>query len=117
MHTLADHPLADNRKQAAPLTDAETADLKRLLANWDIRYEEHVPQLTRHYPFPDFATALHFANTIGKLADAADHHPTLFVEWGKLTVAWWTHTLKALHMNDFIMAARCDRAYEELGTD
>jgi len=43
------------------------------------------------------------------LADAEDHHPTLLVEWGRVTVSWWTHSLGGLHRNDFVMAARTDR--------
>ena len=33
-------------------------------------------------------------------------------EWGKVTVNWWTHKIKGLHKNDFIMAAKTDRLYE-----
>ena len=32
-------------------------------------------------------------------------------EWGRVTVTWWTHKIKGLHRNDFIMAARTDRLY------
>jgi 4a-hydroxytetrahydrobiopterin dehydratase len=32
------------------------------------------------------------------------------LEWGKVTVTWWTHVIGGLHKNDFIMAAKCDRA-------
>ncbi|MBR9857042.1 MAG: 4a-hydroxytetrahydrobiopterin dehydratase, partial [Gammaproteobacteria bacterium] len=36
------------------------------------------------------------------------HHPTITLEWGKVTVTWWTHAIHGLHRNDFIMAARTD---------
>jgi hypothetical protein len=29
-------------------------------------------------------------------------------EWGKVTVCWWSHKIKGLHVNDFIMAAKTD---------
>ncbi|MCG6283503.1 4a-hydroxytetrahydrobiopterin dehydratase, partial [Vibrio diabolicus] len=29
--------------------------------------------------------------------------------WGKVTVTWWSHSIKGLHKNDFICAAKCDR--------
>ena len=32
--------------------------------------------------------------------------PALLTEWGRTTVTWWTHKIKALHRNDFIMAAK-----------
>ncbi|NMW19419.1 MAG: 4a-hydroxytetrahydrobiopterin dehydratase, partial [Chlorobiaceae bacterium] len=43
---------------------------------------------------------------VGELAEAGQHHPKLVVEWGKVTVIWWTHSANGLHMNDFIMAAK-----------
>ncbi len=36
----------------------------------------------------------------------------LTTEWGKVTVTWWTHKIKGLHLNDFIMAAKTDRLIE-----
>jgi 4a-hydroxytetrahydrobiopterin dehydratase len=30
------------------------------------------------------------------------------IEWGRITVQWWTHKIKGLHHNDFIMAAKTD---------
>jgi 4a-hydroxytetrahydrobiopterin dehydratase len=32
-------------------------------------------------------------------------------EWGKVTVTWWTHKIRGLHHNDFIMAAKTDGLY------
>ena len=33
-------------------------------------------------------------------------------EWGRTTVTWWTHKIKGLHRNDFIMAAKTDELYQ-----
>ncbi len=38
-------------------------------------------------------------------------HPALLTEWGKVTVSWWTHKIRGLHKNDFIMAAKTDQLY------
>ena len=43
-----------------------------------------------------------------ELAEEAEHHPAILTEWGKVTVQWWTHKIKGLHRNDFIMAAKTD---------
>jgi 4a-hydroxytetrahydrobiopterin dehydratase len=111
MNALAEQALDGKRGQAAALGAAEIAELKQLLANWDIQRDQQVPHLVREFRFRNFAAALHFANTVGALAEEADHHPALLLEWGKVRVSWWTHSIGALHLNDFIMAARCDRAY------
>ncbi|MFZ3143332.1 4a-hydroxytetrahydrobiopterin dehydratase, partial [Psychrobacter glacincola] len=39
---------------------------------------------------------------------AEGHHPGILVEWGKVTVTWWSHSIKGLHRNDFVMAAKTD---------
>ena len=46
---------------------------------------------------------------LGEQAQAEDHHPVMVVEWGRVGVTWWTHTLNGVHRNDAIMAARSDQ--------
>jgi 4a-hydroxytetrahydrobiopterin dehydratase len=52
-----------------------------------------------------------FTDTVCRLAEAEGHHPAILTEWGKVTVTWWTHKIKGLHRNDFIMAAKTDALY------
>ena len=59
----------------------------------------------------DFAQALKLTTEIAKLAEQEQHHPALLTEWGRTTVTWWTHKIKGLHRNDFIMAAKTDQLY------
>lgn len=70
--------------------------------------EDGIPRLSRTFATADFASALDLADRIGEMADSEDHHPQLVVEWGRLQVSWWTHVIGGLHMNDFVLAARCD---------
>jgi 4a-hydroxytetrahydrobiopterin dehydratase len=57
---------------------------------------------------------LDFTIRIGELAEQEDHHPVITTEWGRVTVTWWTHAIRGLHRNDFIMAAKSDQAYQEM---
>ena len=57
----------------------------------------------------NYAQALELTNKIAAIAEEEDHHPLINLEWGRVTVAWWTHLIKGLHKNDFIMAARTDQ--------
>jgi len=59
----------------------------------------------------DFVAAMNFAQEITAIAEQVDHHPALLIEWGKLSVSWWTHSLGGLHINDFIMAAYTQQLY------
>ena len=61
----------------------------------------------------EFVSALAFTNAIGNLAESEGHHPKLTTEWGRVQVTWWTHKIRNLHRNDFIMAAKTDQLYQQ----
>ncbi len=84
-------------------------NLLTALPSWSWVQRDGMDQLERRHECADFATALHLANCVGALAEAEDHHPELVIEWGRLTVRYWTHTLKGLHRNDFVLAAKTER--------
>lgn len=99
------------RAGAPTVSDAELAELKPQIPDWELTEPDGIPRLQRVYTFKNFADALVFTNRVGEIAEAAGHHPALTTEWGRVTVAWWTHKIKGLHRNDFIMAAKSDQLY------
>lgn len=106
---LHEEPSVPCRGGAKPLESTEIDTLLVDLPAWSLVSREGVPQLERIHACADFATALHLVNRIGELAEAEDHHPELTIEWGRLTIRYWTHTLGGLHRNDFILAARTEQ--------
>ena len=72
-----------------------------------------VDQLVARFSFPNFSEPLAFVNRLGCLAEAADHHPRIVLEWGLVEVRWWSHIIGGLHENDFIMAARTNIAFKD----
>jgi len=90
------------------VTDAEFAELTTRVAAWEVVEVGGVKRLRRGFAFDDFAQALFFATRVGTLAEAQGHHPALLIEWGRVTVEWWTHAIGGLHRNDFVMAAKTD---------
>lgn len=100
---------------APTVTAAEVAELEPQIPDWDLVERDGIPRLERVYKFKNFADALAFTNRVGEIAEAEGHHPALTTEWGRVTLAWWTHKIKGLHRNDFIMAAKSDRLYEPPG--
>jgi len=93
-----------------PANDDRIAELLRGVPDWKVVEVDGVKRLERKFFFPDFAAALAFTNRVGALAEEEGHHPVLTTEWGKVTVTWWTHAIGGLHENDFVMAAKADRA-------
>ena len=100
------------RADAPRVTDEEVAELHSQIPEWTLLEQDAIPRLQRVYRFPNFADALAYTNRVGALAEAEGHHPALTTEWGRVTVAWWTHKIRGLHRNDFIMAAKSDELYE-----
>ena len=111
MAQLTDMKCVACRKGAPTVTDAEIAELKPQIPDWQIVEREGMKRLERVFPFKNFAQALAFTGKVGALAEEEGHHPAILTEWSKVTVTWWTHKIKGLHRNDFIMAAKTDQIY------
>ena len=105
VEALAAESCAACRPDSPRVTAAETEALLAMLPDWSIVAEE-TDRLAATFEFADFVAALAFAGRVGDLAEAANHHPMLIVEWGRVRVFWWSHAIGGLHRNDFILAAR-----------
>ena len=96
---------------APKATPQETDTFMKEIPEWNIVTIDNIPRLQREFRFKNFVTALAFTNEVGELAEEVKHHPELVTEWGKVTVSWWSHKIKGLHRNDFIVAAKTDTIY------
>ncbi len=114
MDNLAEEQCEACRAGAPKVSDGEMAELVLSVPDWNFETRDGILQLERVFNFPDFLSALAFTNKVGEIAEAAGHHPALLTEWGRVTVTWWSHKIKGLHRNDFIMAAKTDRVFAEL---
>ena len=92
------------------LDDNEINQYLEKLSGWWVSEKEGEPCLEKVFHFKDFNQAVDFTNRVAHMANKENHHPTILTEWGIVAVAWWTHKIKALHLNNFIMAAKTDRS-------
>jgi len=111
MNTLANLSLLICNSSSCTLSNEKINLHLKQLDNWHLEIENDVTHLVKVYKFETYANALTFTNKIAELAAHANHHPKICIEWGQVTISWWTHTLNGLFLNDFIMAARCDEIY------
>ena len=93
------------------LTEVEITEVYPQVPEWQVKEVDGIKRLERAFKFKNFAQALEFTNKIGAIAEEEDHHPLIVTEWGRVIVQWWTHVVKGLHKNDFIMAAKTDEIY------
>ena len=66
-------------------------------------------RIARRFSFADFAASLAFVNQVGALAEDEGHHPDFSFGWGYCDIVLYTHKIKGLHENDFIMAAKINQ--------
>ena len=96
------------RGDSLRITQKEIDQLYPQIPDWDILSENGVNYLYKTFKFKNFSAAVKFVNKVSDTAEKEGHHPKLILEWGKVQVLWWTHKIKGLHRNDFVMAAKTD---------
>lgn len=113
MEELTEQKCEACRVGAPSVTAEEIKELHPKISDWRIITEDSIPKLDREFKFKNFRDSIAFTDEVGAAAEEEGHHPRLTVEWGKVSVTWWTHKIKNLHKNDFIMAAKTDAIYRK----
>ena len=101
------------REDAPRVTQEEINELKPQIPAWQIQTIDGIDRLICSFSFDSYLAGLDFVSKIANLAEEEDHHPEITLEWGKVTVSWWSHKIKGLHKNDFIAAAKTDSLFAE----
>ena len=106
MSELAKQQCVPCRGGVPPLTGEALADLEtRLGGDWSVVEQHHLEKV---YKFDDFRQALDFTIRVGEMAEEQDHHPDIYLTWGRVKVTIWTHKIDGLTESDFVFAARAD---------
>ena len=107
MNELADGVCIPCSGGVPPLKGDELLSYKKKLDNnWELIDEHH---LEKEYLFKNFRKALNFTIKIGELAENQNHHPDIYLAWGKVKLTIWTHKIDGLTESDFIFAAKADQ--------
>jgi 4a-hydroxytetrahydrobiopterin dehydratase len=64
--------------------------------------------ITRTVTRADFRAAMLYVGAIAYLAEEANHHPDIGVQWNKVTLTLSTHSAGGLTGNDFALARAID---------
>jgi 4a-hydroxytetrahydrobiopterin dehydratase len=111
MGTLTNEKCTACRRDSPRVIGAEVQELTPQIPEWTMVEADDIPRLERVFRFTNFAEAPNFTNRVGALAEEEGPHPAILTEWGRVTVTLWTHKIRGLHLNDFIMAAKVDSLY------
>ena len=90
-----------------PLTRDEAAGYTAQVPGWQL--SDNADRIEARFDFPDFKSAIAFVQKVGDLAEAEGHHPDITFGWGYASFVFYTHKIKGLHENDFIMAAKVNQ--------
>ncbi|MEI6221882.1 MAG: 4a-hydroxytetrahydrobiopterin dehydratase [bacterium] len=108
MTTLTEKECSTLPTDAVPLTSDE---MQKLLPQLDPQWEiVDQTKLVRTYTRKDFITAMMFVNIVASIAENENHHPHITINFNIVTIKLSTHAINGLSENDFILAAKIDKA-------
>src|SRR6201995_5989436 len=106
MSVLAEKECVPCKGGTPPLKGAELEKFAgQLHPHWEVVDEHH---LQREIKFNNFREALAYTNKVGELAEKVQHHPDIYLAWGKVKLTLWTHKIDGLTESDFVFAAKVD---------
>ncbi|MCI5072204.1 4a-hydroxytetrahydrobiopterin dehydratase [bacterium] len=77
------------------------------LDSWEISGDQSC--IEKEFSFANFQQALNFVNQVGAIAQEQNHHPDIYLSWGRVLLMLSTHDRGGLSINDFIVASKIDR--------
>lgn len=101
------------RLDAPVLSEQEIKELAPQIPSWIVHEEDGIKRLICSFAFSSYEDSVNFTNKVAELAEQEDHHPEIVLEWGNVTVSWWSHKIKGLHKNDFICASKTDDLFKK----
>ncbi|HTW86780.1 MAG TPA: 4a-hydroxytetrahydrobiopterin dehydratase [Candidatus Binataceae bacterium] len=94
------------------LSEAETSARLKTLPGWT--YGNNA--ISKQFRFKNFMAAIGFINRIAPLAEAADHHPDMLINYSRVTFSCSTHSEGGVTEKDFALAAQIEREFAAHGS-
>ena len=92
------------------LDETAVADELATLPEWSLKGKE----ISRNFRFPSYMAGIAFVNEVARVAEAADHHPDIFVGWRTVMLSLSTHSKGGLTNLDFELARKADALFARL---
>ena len=80
--------------------------LSQLKEGWEV-LEDH--KIMKLFKFKDFKETIEFVNEVADIAEKEQHHPDIEIHYNRVNIILWTHAIRGLSENDFILAAKIDQ--------
>lgn len=100
--------------EMVPLPEYELTKKLNSITGWEIARDH---ELTREYSFDKYLEGVNFAKQIGEYADTRKHHPSIKIEYKKVTVKIFSWQAKGITALDILMVEDFNEIYEKLNED
>ena len=97
-----------------PLHDKEILPYLTQIPKWLLVEENKINKIQRDLKCKDFKQAMILINKVADLAEIEGHHPDILLYgWNHIKFTLYTHAIKGLSENDFILAAKIDKIIDK----
>jgi 4a-hydroxytetrahydrobiopterin dehydratase len=91
----------------AKLTPDEIAAKIKTLTGWQFKDNA----ISKKFQFKSFMDGIHFIGTVAEIAEKADHHPDMLVNYTRVTFICSTHDQGGVTEKDFALATEIERTF------
>ena len=91
----------------AKLSPDQIAEPLKALDGWEYRDNS----IRKLYRFKEFLDGIRFIDRVAELAEAADHHPDIFVNYTRVTFTCSTHSEGGVTAKDFRLANQIEHEF------
>lgn len=95
----------------AKLTSGEVAERLKRLPGWEPRENA----IAKRFRFKEFMDGIRFVNRVAEIAEAADHHPDILINYTRITFTCSTHSEGGVTEKDFKLARQIEDAAATAG--
>ena len=83
----------------------EIEEKLKALQGWQLDGEV----ISKKFTLPSFPQAMRFVNQVADLAEKADHHPDIHIDYRRVTLTLSTHSEGGITQKDFLLAEKIER--------
>uniref|UniRef100_A0A453F6G0 4a-hydroxytetrahydrobiopterin dehydratase n=5 Tax=Triticinae TaxID=1648030 RepID=A0A453F6G0_AEGTS len=96
-----------NSKDLHAMSEDSAKKSLEQVTGWELKNEGDILKLHRAWKVKNFVKGLEFFQLVAAVAEEEGHHPDLhLVSWNNVKIDVWTHSVRGLTDNDFILAAK-----------
>ncbi|HET7577934.1 MAG TPA: 4a-hydroxytetrahydrobiopterin dehydratase [Bacillales bacterium] len=87
------------------MSEAEIQEHLKKVSGWEVVDGK----LWKAFKLKDFKASLAFVNNVGELAEKANHHPDILIQYNRVTLSLMTHDEDGITEKDFKLASEIEK--------